>query len=248
MLGMAMKIGKIKFVFKLTTALLLGGLMVSTAQAKPHQAKSDLVDLKVFDASILIDMRLATADNLLGRPVNGYKQGKCLLHRDTAERLSAVQKELLAVGYSLKVYDCQRNQDAIDDLIAFSKSEDKGNQSVYFPQWEKAKLIAMEFIKPSKLYLNGRAVDVTIVPKSHQKQAKAKVKASLACQEYKNRRFLDNSVNMGSGFHCFAKPKSDSAQNISLAAFENRLILRQLMEKHDFKADDQLWWHFETIG
>ena len=53
-------------------------------------------------------MRYAGADNFTGRPVPGYDAPECVLVRQAAEALKAVQAEVKAKGLSLKVYDCYR--------------------------------------------------------------------------------------------------------------------------------------------
>ncbi len=62
-----------------------------------------LVDLAEFDPRIVIDIRYATSDNFVGRPL--YPDDRCLLRRSTARALSRVQDRLARRGLGLKVYD-----------------------------------------------------------------------------------------------------------------------------------------------
>ena len=57
-------------------------------------------------ASIRLDLRYATADNFTHRTV--YPQARCLLRREVAVRLMAVEARLRARGLHLKLYDCYR--------------------------------------------------------------------------------------------------------------------------------------------
>jgi D-alanyl-D-alanine dipeptidase len=57
-----------------------------------------------------------------------------LLTKPAAEALADVQKELVAKGYSLKVYDCYRPQKAVDDFVAWSEDvKDPKNESGVLP-------------------------------------------------------------------------------------------------------------------
>src|SRR5690242_6207439 len=71
------------------------------------------VALSDVDSSILSDIRYSTAHNFVGRPVTGYLRPRCLLTREAADALHRVQRSALARGYSLKVYDCYRPQQAV---------------------------------------------------------------------------------------------------------------------------------------
>lgn len=77
-----------------------------TAQPKKLPKRVQLVDLHVLNAGVRLDMRYATANNFMQRPL--YKQSRCLLRAITAEQLSQVQSDLEAEGLGLKVYDCYR--------------------------------------------------------------------------------------------------------------------------------------------
>lgn len=65
-----------------------------------------LVDLRLVSPSILLDIRYATQNNILGRPV--YRSARCFLMKKTAQRLHRVQKNLLSRGMGLKVFDGYR--------------------------------------------------------------------------------------------------------------------------------------------
>ena len=48
---------------------------------------SDFVRLSDVTTSIVQDMRYATANNFMGKPIAGYKKGECILNYDTAVAL-----------------------------------------------------------------------------------------------------------------------------------------------------------------
>ncbi len=75
-------------------------------QAQPPKALPDMVDIHQMNPSIILDIRYATPNNFLHRAV--YKQARCFLVKEAAERLNAVQKELQSIGLGLKVFDGYR--------------------------------------------------------------------------------------------------------------------------------------------
>lgn len=79
-----------------------------TLSAQPGKKvdQAQLVDLHIINSGIRLDIRYATANNFLHRPL--YKQPRCLLRAIVAEQLSQVQADLEAEGLGLKVYDCYR--------------------------------------------------------------------------------------------------------------------------------------------
>ena len=54
----------------------------------------DFVYLRDIDPSIIQDIRYATSNNFVGRPLHGYQAGECIVKREVGLRLKAVQQEL----------------------------------------------------------------------------------------------------------------------------------------------------------
>jgi len=94
---------------KLAFTLLLG-LTVAFAQGPPIETgpfrKPDLVELTKLDPTIKLDIRYATKNNFLGKPV--YKQSRAFLQRPAAEALVRVNQRVRAQGYGLVVFDGYR--------------------------------------------------------------------------------------------------------------------------------------------
>ena len=119
-------------------------LLLSTGSIIAQERASDLVDLAACDSTIIIDLKYATADNFLGNTL--YSDNICLLRRDVADRLVAVNRKLKSLGYRLKVWDGYRPL------------------SVQRRMW--AKLPNPGFVANPKYGSNhnrGAAVDVTLV-------------------------------------------------------------------------------------
>ena len=66
----------------------------------------DLVELVKLDSTVKLDIRYATSNNFLGRPV--YKEGRAFLQRPAAEALTRANRRLREKGYGLLVFDGYR--------------------------------------------------------------------------------------------------------------------------------------------
>ena len=79
---------------------------VATGPIDVPKLSPDLVELVTLDPTIKLDVRYATAENLVGRPV--YSQAKAFLQRPAAEALMRVHRVLKGHGYGLLVFDGYR--------------------------------------------------------------------------------------------------------------------------------------------
>lgn len=73
--------------------------------AGPYRA-SDLVELVKLDPTLKLDIRYATANNFVGRPV--YPEARAFLQKPAAEALLAAHRWLKERGYGILVYDAYR--------------------------------------------------------------------------------------------------------------------------------------------
>jgi zinc D-Ala-D-Ala dipeptidase len=89
---------------------LIAGLTTAFAQLPPQEPgpflKPELVELKRLDSTLLLDIRYATSNNFLGRPV--YKQARAFLQRPAAEALVRAHRALKQKGYGLVIFDGYR--------------------------------------------------------------------------------------------------------------------------------------------
>jgi zinc D-Ala-D-Ala dipeptidase len=83
---------------------------LSRAQEPPKETgtfrKPDLVELIRLDRTIKLDIRYATSNNFLGRPV--YKEARAFLQRPAAEALVRANRVLRRKGYGLIIHDGYR--------------------------------------------------------------------------------------------------------------------------------------------
>ena len=119
-------------------------LLIAAIAATPCAAEemaNGFVYLRDVDPTILQDMRYAGTGNFTGHAVNGYDAPECVLVREAAEALRAVQDEVKTKGLSLKVYDCYRPARAVKAFVDWSKLPDDAKaKATYYPALPKSAL------------------------------------------------------------------------------------------------------------
>ena len=97
-------------------------LFVAAAAISPAAAETlpgGFVYLRDIDPTIIQDIRYATSNNFVGRPLRGYEAAECVVKREVGLRLKAVQQELAKRKLSLKMFDCYRPARATADMLAW---------------------------------------------------------------------------------------------------------------------------------
>ncbi|MGN6212783.1 M15 family metallopeptidase [Parafilimonas sp.] len=98
-----------KFIF--IAFICVVSLSAESCHTKPPQETgnfrpADLVELIKLDPTIHLDIRYATSNNFVGRPM--YKEARAFLQRPAAEALVRVNAALKPLGYGLVVFDGYR--------------------------------------------------------------------------------------------------------------------------------------------
>jgi zinc D-Ala-D-Ala dipeptidase len=95
---------------RFSITVLLTVLLAGCQHVPPRESgqfrETDLVELVKLDPTIRLDVRYATTNNFLHRPV--YNQAKAFLQRPAAEALVRAQRMLKAKGYGLVLFDGYR--------------------------------------------------------------------------------------------------------------------------------------------
>ncbi len=88
-------------------ALLLFSVLAGAQPAHdPHARPSELVEITRIDSTIKLDIRYATSQNFMKRPM--YTEPRAFLQKPAAEALMHVQRALRARGFGLIVFDGYR--------------------------------------------------------------------------------------------------------------------------------------------
>lgn len=103
--------------------LLLSSCAIKPPNEKGDFKKSDLVELVKLDPNFKLDIRYASDNNFVGRPV--YNEARAFLQRPAALQLAEASKELKALGYGLLIYDGYRPWNVTKTFWDITPKEDK---------------------------------------------------------------------------------------------------------------------------
>jgi len=171
---------------------------------------------------------------------------KCFLSKEAAEALVGVQKELAPYSLTLKIYDCYRPQRAVNHFVRWATEiENTKTKKEFYPTVDKRNLFKDGYIDSKSGHSRGSTIDLTIVPLPALAQPEYTTGQKLyECYLPTEKRYRDNSIDMGTGFDCFHELSHTANTTIGYQQKINRLLLKSLMEKHGFRNYDKEWWHF----
>jgi D-alanyl-D-alanine dipeptidase len=200
-------------------------LLISFATSSQKLPKG-FVYLSKIDSTIQSDLRYYTSNNFIGKPIDGYKNNCIIVSKETAKALKNVQESLLKQELSLKILDAYRPQQAVNHFVRWARIlNDTLMKNEYYPEVPKKDLFKRGYIASKSGHTRGSTVDLTIV-------------------DMKTRQELD----MGSPYDFFGEQSHPFYQNISEEQKGNRMLLRKIMLKNNFKPYENEWWHFTLNG
>ncbi len=168
------------------------------------------------------EMRYATADNFMGRAIAGYNAPYAVLSNEAAAALAAANADFEQQGFAVKLFDAYRPQMAVDDIMQWLEDDaDQKMKTVYYPNVEKSRLFAEQYLASRSGHTRGATVDMTLV--------------DLATGE---------EADMGTGFDFFDPASHYAAPGLTEEQAANRMLLRETMLAHGFYPYDNEWWHF----
>jgi D-alanyl-D-alanine dipeptidase len=195
-------------------------------QAGAGDLPPGFVRLGSIDPSIRQEMRYATPDNFVGRPIPGYEAGECWLRREVADALSRVQLFLAKHGLGLTVYDCYRPIRAVRYFSKWSKNpSDQGRKSIHYPSVDKSTLFESGYLAGASSHSKGIAVDVGLVRRSAAGRK-------------------DDALDLGTPFDFLDPSARTGSTAVSSDARQYRLVLVAAMAKYGFRNYWREWWHF----
>jgi D-alanyl-D-alanine dipeptidase len=228
------------------TGLGLPGPQTARAQGLP----GGFVYLRDIDPSIIQDMRYATSNNFVGKPLRGYDAGECVVKREVGLALKNIQQELARQKLSLKMFDCYRPERAVADMVAWSKNGKETQADRRFnPAFRKADLFRLGYIATRSGHSTGAALDLTLVDLTADNSAKFDpTKAYADCTAPAEARAPEGSVDMGTGYDCSDVKSHTAAPSITPAQRRSRNVLVAAMAKQGFVNYSKEWWHFSLPG
>lgn len=179
---------------------------------------------------IQVHLAYATAENFIGRPIDGYIPGVtdiALMTRDAAAALCQVQNELNQHGYGLRIYDSYRPQRAVRDFVQWSKLPIAGDfelarKAIHYPTLKKQAMFELGYVSPESQHCYGHTVDLVLVDEQGQE------------------------LNHGACFD-FMDPLSHldvTAEQVGEQALQTRQRLAAAMVKFGFITYPYEFWHF----
>ncbi len=224
--------------------------LINFSLADDIQDKKLFVSITDVIPDIQLDIRYFQDYNFVGEKIDGYKKPKCFLTKKAVKALKKVQDELRTHSMSLLIYDCYRPQMAVDHFVRWAKDlNDIRMKKQFYPELKKNSLFKGYIAKKSG-HTRGSTVDLSIIapPVSKSYNNSEKKSQYQECDCSREKRYNDESLDMGTGFDCFSELSHTINKNFTKEQMKNRLLLKTVMEKHGFKNYRREWWHFSLKG
>lgn len=235
---------------KLIVMIALTGLAIVPGPAAAQSLPGGFVYLRDIDPTIIQDIRYATSNNFVGKPLAGYEAGECVVKRDVAVRLKAVQQELAKQKLSLKMFDCYRPARASMDMVRWSRDgKETAGQRRYNPSLPKADLFRLGYIAAYSGHSTGAALDLTLVDLTADNSGTFDPKKNYAdCTAPVEARPPEGSIDMGTGYDCSDVKANTRSSAITPEQRKWRTTLVAAMAKQGFSNYFREWWHFSLPG
>ncbi|MGH6752491.1 MAG: M15 family metallopeptidase, partial [Bradyrhizobium sp.] len=151
------------------TGLGLSGPQTANAQALP----GGFVYLRDIEPGIIQDMRYASSNNFVGKPLRGYDAAECVVKREVGLALTIIQQDLARQKLSLKMFDCYRPERAVADMVTWSRNgKETPAERRFNPAFRKADLFRLGYIATRSGHSTGAALDLTLVELTADNSAK----------------------------------------------------------------------------
>jgi D-alanyl-D-alanine dipeptidase len=200
---------------------------------------SQFVTLTDAVPDAILEIRYFGTYNFVGARIDGYLEPTALLTKKAAEALRAVSDDVKAQGYRLKIYDAYRPQMGVDHFVRWSKDiPDTLMKTFFYPDLDKSVLFQQDYIMEKSGHTRGSTVDLTLFDMNTEKE----VDMGGTFDWFGEESHPDFCGNPDTGE--YTGGKSAAGRSITAEQFANRMILRQAMLRHGFKALDSEWWHF----
>lgn len=183
---------------------------------------SDFVLIGEAVPDVILEIRYYSTYNFVGKRINGYERPVAYLTKEAAKALREVSDELVQKGYRLKIFDAYRPQRAVNHFAKWAEDlNDTKMKEYFYPELDKSVLFKEDYINYRSGHSRGSTVDLTLFDMRTEQE-----------------------VDMGGTFDYFGLKSHSDYKGLTPAQYNNRMILREAMTKHGFKALYSEWWHF----
>ncbi len=183
---------KLHFSVFLLVAVLFAGCQHGPPKESGQFRQTELVEVVTLDPTIRLDIRYATTNNFLHRPV--YAQSRAFLQRPAAEALVRAQRTLNPKGYGVVVFDGYRPWSVTKIFWDSASAEERRVEFVANP-------------REGSRHNRGCAVDLSLV----DLQTGAEVQMPSGYDEFSKRAFPD---------YAGGTPESRALRDLLRAAME----------------------------
>ena len=225
-----------------------GMMMVScfpdTKKASAVSATDDTSEFVMLAEAVpdaILEIRYYGTYNFVGQRIDGYLEPTALLTRRAADSLKAVSDDVKAQGYRLKIYDAYRPQMGVDHFVRWAADiPDTLMKTYFYPDLDKSVLFEQEYIYEKSGHTRGSTVDLTLFDMATEKE----LDMGGTFDWFGPESHTDFGGNPEIGEYTGDCSKSPAGRSITAEQFRHRMILREAMLRHGFKALDSEWWHF----
>ena len=194
----------------------------ANGQNEEWMEKYNFVYLSDYLDQTIFDVRYASSDNFMGRPVEGYPSTKLVMTKAAAIALQKVEEHLAKKGFGLKIFDTYRPQRAVNNFMGWSKlASDTLTKQEYYPHQNKKNLFQLGYISSQSGHSRGSTIDLTLYHLSNGEE-----------------------VDMGSSYDFFGTISHHDFPNLSTRQLQNRKLLKDAMYRFGFIAYAKEWWHY----
>ena len=228
--------------------ILMLGILFGVASCKtenkpidPLQDTSSFITLTEAVPDAILEIRYFSTYNFVGSRIDGYEEPTALLTKAAAAALREVSDDMKQMGYRLKIYDAYRPQMSVDHFVRWAADiPDTLMKAYFYPDLDKSVLFAQDYIMEKSGHTRGSTVDLTLFDMNTEKE----LDMGGTFDWFGVESHPDFCGNPETGEYTGDNSSSPAGRSITAEQFANRMILRQAMLRHGFKALDSEWWHF----
>lgn len=226
---------------RIASALLVTTFLVGCVTKVSTPALPDgFVHLSQVVPTIRQGMRYATRTNFMGRKIDGYQAGACILTRPAADALKIAQADVMRDGLTLVVFDCYRPARAVTDFMRWTRTPGPADP-VWRPTLPKDRLVPDGYIAARSGHSRGSTIDLGLA-RLDTPINDTRLRTSPCA------RTDANTLDFGTPFDCFDPASATASLAISPAARVNRDRLQAAMNTAGFRNYPAEWWHFTLIN